>query len=601
MPGIIPTETIDEILDKVDIVEIVSSYIPLKRAGRNFRALCPFHHEKTPSFMVSADKQIYHCFGCGAGGNSLSFIMQYERLEFLEAIEMLAKRAGVEVKHSSFATKKEDLSVKTNLGKINELASFFYHKNLLALPEAGVARHYLKQRGVSEEAAKNMRLGFALDKWDALVEYLKTKGINPAPVAQLGLIIAKDKGSGFYDRFRNRIIFTIFDIKGGVAGFGGRVLPVASGAEGDNSLPKYINSPETPLYIKGNHLYGLNFSKDAIREKDLCLVVEGYMDFLIPYTCGINNLVASLGTALTRAQIRLIKRYTHNVVMVYDSDLAGELATLRSLDLFIEEEMNVKVVSLDKGYDPDLFVRKFGAALLEDRIKNAKNLFDYKLDFLKSRYGVKDIYDKAKVIQEMLFTINKFNNAVIKAEYLRSLSQGLSVSESAILEEAAKVKDNFRQSETCENKNRLVKFQNNSLAFEKLLVKLILQEEELIHRIKDDISPSDFQDKHLSKIMHTVFELARLGKGINPHKLLHHFSGDAEVSSLVCELTASDEELIDREKALRECVLRLKKQAVKCAQDKLCDSIKDAQRLNDEERLTHLLHEFNDLVKRKVF
>lgn len=594
MPAAIPTETIENILDRVDIVEVVSSYIPLKRAGRNFRALCPFHHEKTPSFMISPDKQIYHCFGCNAGGNVLSFVMQYEKIDFLEAIDMLAKKAGVEIARSSPGFKKEDLNVKTKLGKINELASFFYHKNLLSLPDAAFARDYLKERGVSKTAVENMRLGFAVDKWDSLFEYLKAKGINPAPANQLGLIINKDKG-GFYDRFRNRIIFPIFDIRGIVLGFGARVL--------DSSLPKYMNSPESPIYIKGSHLYGLNFSKDAIRENDSCLIVEGYMDFLIPYAHGIGNIVASLGTALTKQQIRLIKRYTHNVALMYDSDPAGELASLRSLDLFIEEGMNVRVVRLDKGYDPDLFVRKFGVAAFKDKVLNAQDLFDYKLESLKSHYGSGDIQKKAKIVDEMLVTINKLESAVVKMDYMRRLSEELSVPESAIMQEAAKIKTscaNFEASAS-RDKNRLAKFQNNPIAFEKLLVRLILQEEELIHKISDDISPGDFQDRQLSKIMETVFELVRLGKTIDPRKLLHHFSDDAEISSLVCELSAKDEELIDREKAVKECVARLKKQGTRNTRDKLCEAIKDAQKLNDQVRLTHLLHEFNDLVKGKAF
>ncbi|MDP1853964.1 MAG: DNA primase [Candidatus Omnitrophota bacterium] len=594
MPGIIPAETIESILDRVDIVEVVSSYIPLKRAGRNLRALCPFHHEKTPSFMISPDKQIYHCFGCNAGGNALSFVMQYEKVDFLEAIDMLAKKAGVEIEHSASGFKREDVSVKTKLAKINELSSFFYHKNLLSLSDAALARDYLKQRGVNEAAVKNMRLGFAVDKWDSLLEYLKTKGINPAPANQLGLIINNDKG-GFYDRFRKRIIFPIFDIRGIVLGFGARVL--------DNSLPKYINSPESPIYVKGSHLYGLNFSKDAIREKDSCLIVEGYMDFFIPYAHGIDNIVASLGTALTKQQIRLIKRYTHNVVLMYDSDPAGELATLRSLDLFIEEGMGVRIVSLDKGYDPDLFMRKFGVGAFKDRVDNARDLFDYKLEFLKSHYGSGDIQKKAKIIDEMLVTINKLANAVVKMDYLRRLSEELSVPESAIMQEAAKIKSKYTDfaMSADRDKNRLAKFQNNPIAFEKLLVGLILQEEELIHKISADISPGDFQDRQLGKIMATVFELVRLGKTIDPHKLLHHFSDDAEISSLVCELSTKEEEMIDREKAVKECVARLKKQGTRNTRDKLCEAIKDAQRLNDQARLTHLLHEFNDLVKGKVF
>lgn len=596
MASIIPQETIDNILDRLDIVEIISSYIPLKRAGRNLKAPCPFHHEKTPSFMVSMDKQIYHCFGCGAGGNSLSFLMQYEKIEFLEAIEILAKKAGVEIRRLHGQDREQDLNLKTKLRKINELTSFFYHKNLLALDVSKVARDYLSKRGITEKLVKDMRLGFALDKWDGLLEYLKNRGINPGLVAQLGLVIAKDNG-GFYDRFRNRIIFPIFDIKSNVIGFGARVL--------DKSLPKYINSPETPLYVKGRHLYGLNFSKDKIREKDSCLVVEGYLDFLTPYSCGIDNIVASLGTALTRDQIRLIKRYTHNVVMIYDSDLSGELATLRSLDLLIEEGLSVKVVSLQKGYDPDLFVRKFGPDAFGNKINRAISLFDYKLDFLKSRYDSGNIEHKAKIIDEMLITINKFNNAVVKADYFRRLSHELDVAESAIILEAGKVKKQYSLShvdgtkEKLEAKDKLAGLQNKTRAFEKLLVRLMLEEEELIHKMRDLVSVSEFQDKHLRKIVQTMFELTKLGKSVSPNKLLTCFS-DPQTASVVCEVSAIDETIVNKEEVVEECIFRLKKEAVKTAQHRLGEEIKDAQKVKDEKRLSDLLREFNALAKRKV-
>ena len=320
---------------------------------------------------------------------------------------------------------------KTKLYKINEVASLFYHKNLFALPQAKIARSYLSNRAISEDIARQARLGFATDLWDGLLEHLKSEGVNPTFTARVGLIIAKDRG-GFYDRFRNRIIFPIFDIKSKVIGFGGRGLD-------DTTMPKYVTSPETPLYIKGKHLYGLNFSKDKIREKDSCLIVEGYLDFLIPYSQGIDNIVASLGTALTKDQIRLIKRYTHNVVMIYDGDISGQLAALRSLDLFTEEGLSVKIVTMEKGFDPDLFVRKFGASSLREKIASAKSLFDFKLDFLKQKHDILDIEQKAKIIEEMLITITKFNNALVKAGYIKLLAEELNVSESAIMQEAKKL------------------------------------------------------------------------------------------------------------------------------------------------------------------
>ena len=341
MAGLIPENILEDILGRVDIVEVISGYIPLKRAGRNFKALCPFHHEKTPSFMVSPDKQIYHCFACGVGGNAFNFLMQYERLEFPEAVEALARKAGVNLPKDQKQDQRA-VSLITQLYKINELAADFYAHNLIS-SQGSSARSYFLKRGLKDETIKTFNLGFAHDRWDLLINYLRAKGISLSLLEKAGLVLAKE-GGGYYDRFRNRLIFPILDIKSRVLGFGARVL-------GD-ALPKYMNSPETPIYIKGKNVYGLNFAHEAIREEDAVVVVEGYLDFIIPYQAGVHNIVASLGTAFTPDQAKLLKRYTHNVVMVYDADKAGELASLRSLDIFIDEDMNVKVASLPLGSDP---------------------------------------------------------------------------------------------------------------------------------------------------------------------------------------------------------------------------------------------------------
>jgi DNA primase len=442
-----------------------------------------------------------------------------------------------------------------------------------------------------------MRLGFALNKWDSLLNYLKSRGINPGLINRLGLTIANEEG-GFYDRFRNRIIFPIFDVKSNVIGFGGRVLD-------NDTTPKYTNSPETPVYIKGKNLYGLNFSKDAIREEDLCLIVEGYLDFLIPFSSGIKNIVASLGTALTPEQIRLIKRYTQNVTIIYDSDTAGELATLRSLDLFIEEGMNIKVVELERGYDPDLFVREFGPDSLKKRIKDAKGIFDYKLDFLRSRYDVKKIEQKAKIIDEMLVSINKFHNAVVRADYMKRLSEELNVHESAVVLEANRIRRQFQprnENVNLTESKREILYNNlkrDSRAFEQLLVRLMLEEEELIAKIRESVSASDFQDKNLSQIVQTMFEMSQLGKSITPNKLLAHFQ-DSEISSLISGLAAKNETIEDKEKVIEECIMRIKRESVKAERLKLCEAIKQAQTLKNEEQLVYLLHKFNDLAKKEV-
>ena len=460
MAGRIPENILEDILSRVDIVEVISGFIPLKRAGRNFKAICPFHHEKTASFMVSPDRQIYHCFGCNESGNAFRFLMRYERLEFLEAVQTLAKKAGV-VLPEVHRQDSKTAGLITQLYKINELTASFYENSLNSANGQG-AKNYLLKRGLTPESIKAFKLWLALDKWDALIGHLRLKSISLPLLEKAGLILAKE-GGGYYDRFRNRVIFHIFDIKSKAVGFGARVL--------DDTLHKYVNSPETIIYTKGKNLYGLNFAKEGIRENDFAVVVEGYLDFIIPYQEGLKNIVASLGTALTLEQVRLLKRYTHNAVMVYDADAAGELATLRSLDIFVEEEMNVKVVSLAKGFDPDLFVRKHGIASFKEKINEACNLFDYKLGVLKSRYNSKEIEGKAKIALLMLETLAKFRNAVLKSEYIKKLAQELDISEDALLQEIKKIKEDKPYVDLREGPHKKALNINPT---EKLLIKLML-------------------------------------------------------------------------------------------------------------------------------
>ena len=586
MPGRIPENILEDILNRINIAEVISGYLPLKRAGRNFKANCPFHHEKTPSFMVSPDRQIYHCFGCGESGNAFKFLMRYERLDFPEAVEMLAKKAGVVLPETQPQDSKA-VSIATQVYKINELAALFYENNLRSALGAP-AKNYLLKRGIKEDSLKLFKLGLALDKWDGLINHLRAKNISLSLIEKAGLILSKD-GGGYYDRFRNRIIFPVFDIKSRPLGFGARVL--------DNTLPKYINSPETTIYTKGKHLYGLNYAKDSIRENDSVAVVEGYLDFIIPYQEGLQNLVASLGTAHTLDQLRLLKRYTHNVVMVYDSDAAGEMATLRSLDIFIEEEINVKVVSLPKGLDPDLFVRKHGADALKEKINEARNLFDYKLGILKTRHNSKEVDGKSNISLSMLETINKFKNAVLKSEYIRRLAQELDVREDALLLESKKIKEIKPYIDL----NGVVKKKVlNINAAEKLLIKFMLEEEELIHRIKRDLEPADFQDERTSRIVSEIFDLAQQGKKVEPHILMNHIAND-DISQVVCESMFMPDNLplSHKEKAIDGCIQRLKNEKLRLKKQHLHDQIKAAQHLGDEEKLRSLVEEFHYLIKKR--
>ncbi len=594
MAGRIPDNILEDILSRVDIVELISGYIPLKRAGRNFRALCPFHHEKTPSFMVSPDRQIYHCFGCQAGGNAFNFLIQYERLEFPEAVEALAKKVGVSLPQGQ---KQDDktASLITQLYKINELAALFYESNLNS--SSGLeAKKYLLKRGINESAVKLFKLGYASRNWDALINHLRNKTINLSLLEKAGLILAKD-GGGYYDRFRDRIIFPIFDIKSRVLAFGARVVPDADKAAGEDASPKYLNSPETPIYIKGRNLYGLNLAKDAIRENDCVVIVEGYLDFIMPYQEGQKNIVASLGTALTIEQARLIKRYTHNVVMVYDADDAGQMATLRTLDIFIEEGMTVKVVSLPEGFDPDLFVRKNGIGNFKEKINQAENLFDYKLRILKSRYSTKDIEAKALISSEMLLTINRFKNAILKAEYVKRLAQELDIKEDALLQELNKIKETKTYPDL--GTQGSIKKPANINPTEKLLIKLMLEEEELISHIRDRLEPADFQDERASRIVSLLFDLIEQGKNIEPNKLINYLN-DESTSQIICESTLLPEiPSQNKENVVNDCIQRLKNERLRIKKEHLHEQIKTAEGLGEEEKLNRLMQEFHCLIKER--
>lgn len=581
--GRIPESILDDILSRVDIVEVISGYLPLKRAGRNFRANCPFHHEKTPSFMVSADRQIYHCFGCQAGGNAFKFLMQYERLEFPEAVEALAKKAGVILpqaeKHDSRAE-----SLSAQLFKINELAALFYEQNLNS-PSGQAAKNYLLKRGIKEQTLKSFKLGFAGDKWDGLINHLRSKGFSLSLLEKAGVVLSRENG-GYYDRFRSRVIFPIFDIKSRVLAFGARVL--------DESLPKYLNSPETSAYVKGKNLYGLNFSRDFIRDKDCAVVVEGYLDLILPYQEGVSNIVASLGTALTYEQIRLLKRYTRNVVMIYDPDTAGKIATLRTLDMFIEEGVNVKVVSLPQGCDPDLYVRKDGIEKFKEKIENAQNLFEYKLGVLKERYNIKESQGKASIASEMLPTIKKLKNSILVSENIRKISEALNVEEFYVIEELNKIK---AERPYADSNQTVTKKALTISPTERLLIKLMLEEADFISRVKESLLPQDFSDERSVKVVSLMFEFLEQGKKVEPKTLINHFG--EEISLLICESLFLEVPSDNKEKVIDDCIQRLKDEGVKVKRQYLHSQIKAAQNSGDEQRLQGLMEEFHQLIKKK--
>lgn len=578
---------LEEVLGRSDIVELISNCIPLKRAGRNFKALCPFHQEKTPSFMVSPERQIFHCFGCQAGGNAISFLMRYEHLEFREAVEYLAKKVGLSLPRTENAERENTIQV---FYKINELASNFY-QNLLYSPAGAGARRYLAKRQVNDQTQRLFQLGLATEKWDALMNFLRGKNYPIALLEKSGLVIPKGHG-GYYDRFRNRIIFPIIDAKSRTIGFGARML-VLEPTENNEGVAKYINSPQTPIYEKGRHFYGFNLAKDAIIKKDAVVIVEGYFDMMLPYQEGLDNIVASLGTALTSEQAKLIKRYTNNVIMVYDGDDAGQLATLRSLDIFLEEDIEVKVVGLPKGHDPDSYVRKYGIKAFSQLIDSSQRLFDYKLNILKARYNLKEVEGKNRIAQELLAIISKFKNPVLRTGYVKRLAEELNIPEDALLQELKKVK-NYRYSSAFAQTQKKIQPINPT---EGLLIKLMLEEKEMVNRIMQILTPADFRDERTAKIVTIMFDLVAQGKKIFTHSLLNYFK-EENLAEIVCGLTVlPDMPKENKEQAINDCIRRIKQEKIKATRDDLHREIKLAQDRKDEHRLQDLMQQFCRLTK----
>jgi DNA primase len=591
----IPESTIEEILSRIDIVELISDYIPLKRLGKNYKALCPFHHEKTPSFVVSAERQIFHCFGCSAGGNAIGFLMQYERLQFPEAVQMLAKKAGVVIPKSQFS-QNDNQGENLQLYAVNEAAASFYLYQLNS-PEAEAALAYLGQRGITRETIQKFKIGYAPKQRDGLLTHLRNKKFTLEFIEKAGLIIPKN-GAGYYDRFRKRIVIPIIDTKERVVAFGGRVFPGQNSAENEETAPKYINSPETSIYTKGKVLFGLASSAQVIRSCDLVVIVEGYFDLIMPYQAGVKNIVASCGTALTIEQIRLLKRYSRNAVMVFDADNAGQMATLRSLGDLVEEGIDVRVARLPKGHDPDTFIRNFGVEKFQELIARAQDIFEYKLGVLKSQYNLSRVSDKAKIASEMLPLIVKFENQILQSAYIKKLAEELKVDEAHLRAELRKTKPGGQT--TSLQAPVALRPLLNSYATERLLVKLMLEEQEIIERLRGRIVPSDFQDKHLSQIVSRIFELFNEGRKIDTSRLMHQCS-DSMVSKLICELSTCEGPLItDKHKLLNDCINRLKEDARKLKQQEIAEQIKLAQIDKNENQLRELLAEFQSLSKRGV-
>lgn len=583
---------LQEIQDRLSIVDLIGGYLSLKKAGRNFKGLCPFHLEKTPSFVVYPDKQFFICYGCGVGGDLITFVMKHEHLEFPEAVELLAQKAGVEAPR--FGGRSASSEASGGLYRVHEWAARLYHELLIQSPEAKEARAYLEKRGLDPATRETFQLGYAPDRWDHLSRGAEKEGFNPGLLEQAGLSIRKE-GGGSYDRFRNRVIFPIWDARGRVIAFSGRLI------EEDPKSPKYLNSPETELYVKGKVLYGLHLAAPQIREQDFCIVVEGNMDWVTPTSHGFRNVVASMGTALTEAQVKLIRRLTRNVVIVYDGDAAGQAATLRGLDLFLQAEMRVRVAVLPAGTDPDSLIRKQGVEAFAGVLKECKELFDYKLGLLTRQWNPKELEGLIGICQEMLPTIKRVPNMIQRGEYIRRLAEVLGIPEGLLWKELERVKLQTADWKPSAMLKMPALPRLAPLGPEEVLAGLLLEDPSRIGQVEGRIELEDCRDPEVRRVIERLLDDLREGNlPDNPREFWKQpppGSGEGAWEGRMARWLAEADSIEDKERAMDELVARIHASRHQESVEGLRVSLRQAEELGNEPESNRLIAEINRLVK----
>ncbi len=542
----IPEHTIEDIRSSANIVDIISSYVALRKRGKNFIGLCPFHQEKTPSFTVSEEKQIFHCFGCHAGGNVYKFLMEYKSISFIEAVQEIAESVGITLNFEDDKISSEQSELE-ELYEINVIAAKYFSDNLLKSEHGEVARDYLTKRKIKTQTQKVFGLGFALNGWEHFVNYARDNQITLDNAKLLGLIDSKESGN-YYDKFRGRIIFPIFSPNGRVIAFGGRVF------QGEENIAKYLNSPESSIYLKRKSLYGLFHAKDEIRKLNKAILVEGYMDVIALWQHGVKNVVASSGTSLTDDQARLLSRYTTNIVVIFDADEAGNKAAMRSIEILLKQDFEVKLLSLPKGEDPDSYVNNFGKDSFEELVNASKNF----LEFQTAQYESQGMFDnpttEAKAIRELVKSAAFINDELKRGLLVRSIARKFNLREKLLETELNKYLEQnsrvIRPTQTVKSKNGkpsshiLSETDKRLFPLEKELVELLFEgNEEIIGNIFDTILPEDFTNKSLgtlAKIVHDSYlegnyNTASLVEKIDDEKLKNYVLsitlGEYQISS----------------------------------------------------------------------
>jgi len=586
----IPDEKISEIRDRSDIVEVISEAVRLKKTGRNFIGLCPFHSEKTASFTVNPDKQIFHCFGCQEGGDVFSFLMKNENLSYPEAVKSLARRFGITVAERPLSSvEKGQMSEREKILEINRHAVIFFRKCLNQGTGGEKAAAYLKRRGVDPETLEKFHVGYAPEGWDHLLRFLSKKNIPSPTMQRTGLVIPRKTGDGVYDRFRNRVMFPIFDVNGIPIGFGGRSI--------DDALPKYLNSPETPVYHKSRSLYGLNFAKKRCRETDTVFIVEGYLDCISLHQFGIENAVATLGTALTADHLRMVKGHAEKIILVFDSDDAGIKAAVRSVSLFMKYDNAARILVLPENHDPDSYIRAMGPDKFRELSEKASSVMGFLMDAAVKKHGM-TVEGKIAVIHDMIKPLASITDTVARSLYIKALSERVDVPESAVM---AKLKEFQSQGklqgrmtgsgESAKKESVLVSGGSDTVSpnirSERRIISMMLQFPEILTDIERHDVLSFFRDdqlrslgmcilKHIDKADHIVAEV------------LNDLDDD-ENKRIVSELGIGDEAW-----QYQGCIKLIQKFVDNSrifGEKDLIDQIRAAEKNNDHDLLIKLLSE----------
>jgi len=560
MTSFIPPEKVSEIQRSLNIIDIVSDYVALKQTGRNFLGLCPFHHEKTPSFTVNVEKQIYKCFGCGEGGTVFNFLMKQEALTFPEAVKTLAEKANIRI--DIFNTKDNSQGTST-LYEVNEKATCFYTDMLLKSKDGKRSKDYVSSRLINDDSIRKFRLGYAPNRWDSVVNKSKEWGVNTRILEKAGLVISK-QDKACYDRFRNRLMFPIFDSQNRTVGFGARAL--------DDSLPKYLNSPETPVFNKSKTLYGINLAKESMNRNRKVLLMEGYTDVIMAHQHGIDWSIAALGTALTREHVRFLRRYCDEAILVFDADTAGQKSSERNLDIFIEEDFDVNVVLLPKNYDPYDFLVKNGKQSFLEQVENAYDFFSFKIKLSETKWNMASVSGRTSAIDDILSTAMKIPNFVRRELAIKKVAEEMSIEENILRDHLTKFKA-FKSSQINRNKlydqktTNLNKSKSGDYQVEMTILYIMINRNDLIKKVETDISLDSFRNKEIQSIVERISEIYSQ-KGQVTLNDISPMLNTSEISRDLVNII-SKQESIERdpasdqpdsnEKMLRECIQFIKK------------------------------------------